>query len=1169
MADIDLLPTRGVPFRALVDSSGVAINGSQTVAQLASRGVRAFCAVDGTGTPITGGGSLAGLAAAGIRAFCAVDENGVAQDASTALQLRSRGIRPMVLLDASGIALNGSANMLALAQKGLDYCCPVDESGNATTMGAVILISNTNVFDNIAVGATVGTLSVAGGTGTYTFSLTSNPGSLFVTAGTNGVNLNTAAALTAGSKPVTVQAAGGVPTPISRALSITVAQSPTPPVNTALPVISGTTTVGQTLTSTGDTWTGFPTPTYAYQWKRGGSAISGATASSYLLVSADAGATITVTVTATNTAGSASATSAGVGPIAAAPTAPANTVLPAVSGALSVGSVLTASSGTWTGTATITYAYQWQRGGSDISGATASSYTLVTADLAAMMTVVVTATNSVGNASANSAAVGPVIALPAYTQAAKRNFLSEGDSLSAVASVMLSASYAAIPGYQTKAIVAVSGATLGDVISRASATDAHLVSGALNVMSLLIGANSMSDPAQYPTVNDFLTALAGYCDARRTAGWYVLLYTLLPMGASGGVNAFNTQRAVANPEMKLWATSGSIVPGKHADQIFDLGSDPIMGPDNSQQANPTYWSGDGVHPTQLGYDRMIAISKVPIGGASAASVTRVQPPSVTRVLWLTPTREAGGPYKTLIATAPNCSWTLLGGSDPGFTLTGTTANSASTYVGPVDTLNHPAGSVGTFVANLRGVDSFGNIYTPVVTLTVTPVNSTLNIAPNGGRFDTYHVNELADTTADGSEAYGIEEINGNPVFYLTAVTGAAFTQIGIGNGGATVSGTYEWSFLTWKDRPGTTAPMGIQGADSNFITLAGYVPPTTPGLVQGTYTQSAQSAITNMIYYFNAPSGIVVGEKAWLDDFELRQVLGPVITKGVFAPSGPTTARVSVTTPATTGTMYAVITPRPNRPTKAQIKAGQDELGGTPLGVGSTVVTAAQAYTVDVSGLTPATNYYAHFVHQTASGYSNTMWAGGTTRATAPTTWSPVNKGAAIVLSNGNKTVDRSSSGSFWQTVVSVDGVASGTHSFKVTFGGTSLVAWEIGVINTGSSQFFDFGDSGGILGGDPSYSFGYVYNNTIIPGGLASGIIAPVLGDTIEFVIDANLKRIRVRNVTQAAGTYSAWFDMSSQPFWNFANNGSAGGANIYAIVGLQAISTPTITADFTGWGV
>jgi hypothetical protein len=274
---------------------------------------------------------------------------------------------------------------------------------------------------------------------------------------------------------------------------------------------------------------------------------------------------------------------------------------------------------------------------------------------------------------------------------------------------------------------------------------------------------------------------------------------------------------------------------------------------------------------------------------------------------------------------------------------------------------------------------------------------------------------------------------------------------------------------------------------------------------------------------------------------------------------------VSVTTPGTTGTMYAVITPRANRPTKAQIKAGMDELGGTPLGVGSTAVTSAKAYTVDVSGLTPATQYHAHFVHEVAAGYSNTMYGAGTTRGAAITTFSTVNKGASMALSNGNKTVTRSASSGWWQTIASVDGIASGTHSFTITFGGT-MGPWEIGVLNGFNN--YDFGDSGGIVGGDGDKGFGWVSDNNIYPMAVASGVTAPASGHTIEFVIDANLKRIRVRNVTAAPGTYSAWFDVSSQTFWNFNNSGAGGGASIYAVVGSKDVSAPTMTADFTGWG-
>ncbi len=116
-------------------------------------------------------------------------------------------------------------------------------------------------------------------------------------------------------------ASGGTPSPLSNVFAITVTPAAVAPANGGganLPVISGSTVVGQTLQATTDgTWTGFPPPTFTYQWNRGGVAISGATASTYTLVSADLGATITVTVTATNTAGNASAASLAVGPVTA------------------------------------------------------------------------------------------------------------------------------------------------------------------------------------------------------------------------------------------------------------------------------------------------------------------------------------------------------------------------------------------------------------------------------------------------------------------------------------------------------------------------------------------------------------------------------------------------------------------------------------------------------------------------------------------------------------------------------------------------------------------------------------------------------------------------------------------------------------------------------------
>ncbi|MEI6662962.1 MAG: Ig-like domain repeat protein, partial [Actinomycetes bacterium] len=99
--------------------------------------------------------------------------------------------------------------------------------------------------------------------------------------------------------------------------------SGTSPSNSAVPTLSGTVRVGQTLTSTDGTWSGSPTPTYSYKWQRSDTAsgtysdISGAISATYELTSSDFGKYVRSVVTGTNAAGSASANSAASTQVAA------------------------------------------------------------------------------------------------------------------------------------------------------------------------------------------------------------------------------------------------------------------------------------------------------------------------------------------------------------------------------------------------------------------------------------------------------------------------------------------------------------------------------------------------------------------------------------------------------------------------------------------------------------------------------------------------------------------------------------------------------------------------------------------------------------------------------------------------------------------------------------
>jgi subtilisin-like proprotein convertase family protein len=85
------------------------------------------------------------------------------------------------------------------------------------------------------------------------------------------------------------------------------------PTDTALPSITGTGEVGQTLSCSEGSWIdGFASVSFGYQWLRDGSPIAGASASTYAVQAADRGHTLTCEVTASNSAGDSAATSAGV-----------------------------------------------------------------------------------------------------------------------------------------------------------------------------------------------------------------------------------------------------------------------------------------------------------------------------------------------------------------------------------------------------------------------------------------------------------------------------------------------------------------------------------------------------------------------------------------------------------------------------------------------------------------------------------------------------------------------------------------------------------------------------------------------------------------------------------------------------------------------------------------
>ena len=188
--------------------------------------------------------------------------------------------------------------------------------------------------------------------------------------------------------------------------------TPAPPVNIASPIVSGEARAGSPLTASEGTWEN--AASFAFQWVRCAGAacsgIAGAVSHTYTATAADEGQQLRVDVTATGEGGKTTASSEltdGVKP--APPAAPTSTGPPVLSGEPRETEMLSGTNGNWTGSPT-QFQYQWLRCSSatgtncaPVSGATSSSLRLVHTDAGSTMRLAVTATNTVGPTTAESA----------------------------------------------------------------------------------------------------------------------------------------------------------------------------------------------------------------------------------------------------------------------------------------------------------------------------------------------------------------------------------------------------------------------------------------------------------------------------------------------------------------------------------------------------------------------------------------------------------------------------------------------------------------------------------------------------------------------------------------------------------------------------------------------
>jgi lysophospholipase L1-like esterase len=144
-----------------------------------------------------------------------------------------------------------------------------------------------------------------------------------------------------------------------------------------------------------------------------------------------------------------------------------------------------------------------------------------------------------------------------------------------------------------------SGSTIATLTDRAASVDGLLISGATNVLHVLIGRNDVTTADNSATVyGDLVT----YVQARVAAGWQVWVGTCIATGSTlqGTIDALNA---------KIRGTSGNgVIADAGASRVIDFAADPRFDATGDSSSH-TYYQGDNTHPSAAGAAVMANIVK--------------------------------------------------------------------------------------------------------------------------------------------------------------------------------------------------------------------------------------------------------------------------------------------------------------------------------------------------------------------------------------------------------------------------------------------------------------------------------------------------------------------------------------------------------------------------------
>lgn len=193
---------------------------------------------------------------------------------------------------------------------------------------------------------------------------------------------------------------------------------------------------------------------------------------------------------------------------------------------------------------------------------------------------------------------------------------------------------------------------------------------------------------------------------------------------------------------------------------------------------------------------------------------------------------------------------------------------------------------------------------------------------------------------------------------------ASTAEIGANVGDTWVAGAASGSIVA-----GTDYVLGIMrnGNASGYPNDCYWYSYTTGSVWIGTDDTGTYPTVTSPIS--PGANGILQGQLPIYVDGTVSggDTTAPVLSAPTGTSTGTSTATVGATTDEGNGTLYAVVTTSATQPSVAQIKAGQNHTGAAAAWSGSLAISSTGAKTLNATGLSQGTTYYAHLVHNDAA----------------------------------------------------------------------------------------------------------------------------------------------------------------------------------------------------------